>query len=140
VFQSLNFGPTFLDFCGVAGWYIYLGSNYRDYDWFEAVIGENGFIEITADAASRTFVMELDIPEDCDATVIQNMTVGPCTPDAFTIFGTPGEVVFLYVISANFSNPGDVPGNEYLYLLTIDGLEGSATESSTWSQVKGLYR
>jgi len=140
VLQNLNFGPSFLNFCGVAGWYTSQGSNFRDYDWFEAVVGENGFIEITADAASRTNVFELDIPEDCNASVIQNILVGPCSPSTMIITGAPGSVVFPYVSSANFSNPGDVEGNMYDYVLTLDGLAGSATESSTWSQVKGLYR
>ena len=57
-----------------------------------------------------------------------------------TVFGAPGSVVFLWAGSTNYTNPGDVQGNMYDYILTIDGLEGSATESSTWSQVKGLYR
>ena len=41
---------------------------------------------------------------------------------------------------ANFANPGEVLGNMYDYILTIAGLEGTAAESQSWSQVKGLYR
>jgi len=139
-FQSLNFGESFINFCGVAGWYDFQGSNYRDTDWFEAVVGENGYIEVTAEAESSTDIFELDVPDDCAAAVLQSITVHACMPGSMTIFGAPGSVVFLWAGSANFHNPGDVPGNEYLYVLTIDGLEGSATEPSTWSQVKGLYR
>jgi len=140
VFQNLNFGPSFINFCGVAGWYIYEGGNFRDTDWFEAVVGENGFIEITADAESATYIFELEIPEDCNGSVIQNILVGPCSPATMIISGAPGSVVFPWVGTYNFTNPGDVPGNMYEYILTLDGLEGSATEPSTWSQVKGLYR
>ena len=63
-----------------------------------------------------------------------------CSPGTMAISGAPGAVVFLWACTGNFSNPGDVEGNMYDYLLTLDGLEGSATESRTWSQVKGLYR
>ena len=140
-FQSLNFGPSFLDFCGVTGWYTFEGSNFRDTDWFTAVVGENGFIEVTADAESATHVFELEIVGDCEnMSVLQTMTVSACSPGTMTIFGAPGSIVFPWAGSANFENPGDVQGNMYDYILTIDGLDGSATESSTWSQVKGLYR
>jgi hypothetical protein len=141
-FQDLNvFGQTDLTFCGIAGWYVFEGANYRDTDWFIATVGENGFIIVTVDAQSATNIFELggSLPA-CDAvTVDQSMTVGPCAPGEITIFAAPMEVVFLWAGSANFANPGDVPGNEYLYVMDISGLH-TATESSTWSQVKGLYR
>ena len=137
-FQSLDFGPSYIDFCGVAGWYMSDGSNFRDTDWFTAVISEMGFIEVTADAESATHIFEVEVAEDCDATVVWSMTVGPCTPGNMSTFGYPGAVVYFWVGSANTSNPGDIPGNMYDYRLTLDSL--SATESRTWSQVKGLYR
>ena len=139
-FQYLDFGPSYIDFCGVAGWYLSDGSSFRDTDWFGAYIGENGFIEVTADAESSTYIFELDIPPDCAATVTQNILVGPCAPASMTVFNAPGALVWLWAGSSNFTNPGDVIGNEYDYILSIDGLQGSATEASTWSQVKGLYR
>jgi hypothetical protein len=139
-FQSLTFGPAFIDFCGVAGWYTFQGSDYRDTDWFTAVVGENGFIEIYARAESATTIFELDIADGCSASVLQTLTIDICSPGTMTVFGAPGSVVFLWAGSTNYTNPGDVQGNMYDYILTIDGLEGSATESSTWSQVKGLYR
>jgi hypothetical protein len=139
-FQDITFGPTYIDFCGVAGWYTFQGSNYRDTDWLTALIGENGYIEMTADAESATNIYELDVPPDCAATVLQSMTVGACLPGTMTVFGAPNTMVYLWAGSANFANPGDVIGNMYDYLLSIDGLAGVANESSTWSQVKGLYR
>jgi hypothetical protein len=140
-FQDLNFGPSFLDFCGVAGWYLFDGSNYRDTDWFTAVIGETGIIEITAGAESATNIFELGMSALCTSVVIiQNITVSPCSPSVMTIVGDPGTAVYPWVGSANFSNPGDVDGNMYDYILTIDGLAGTATEATTWSQVKGMYR
>ena len=54
---------------------------------------------------------------------------------------TPGEVYILKIVSQSFSNPGDIIGNEYDYVFTIEGIEQtSATEQQTWSSVKSLYR
>jgi len=54
---------------------------------------------------------------------------------------TPGEIVHLWAGSANYSNPGDVPDNEYESIFTIDGIEEvSDARSETWSGVKSLYR
>ena len=52
-------------FCGVSGWYLFQGSNYRDTDWFELTVPAAGYIEITGDAERPTFMFELG-PQDCD--------------------------------------------------------------------------
>ena len=39
-----------LVFCGVAGWYVYDGANYRDTDWFHLYAGPTGTVEVTAHA------------------------------------------------------------------------------------------
>jgi len=126
-------------FCGVAGWYVYTGLNYRDTDWFKCTASGNQ-ITWTVDAESATNIFELVVPPDCAATVTQSATVGPCLPGTLTIFTTPGAIVDLWVGSANFANPGDVIGNEYDYIFTIDGIESvSATVNETWGGVKSLF-
>ena len=70
--------------------------------------------------------------------MLQDLYVDPCTPDTMVIWGPPGSAVFLWVGSANSTNPGDVPDNMYDYVLMFEST--SATKSSTWSQVKGLYQ
>ncbi len=127
-------------FCGVAGWYVYTGLNYRDTDWFKCIAGQ-WEITWTVDAESETYCFELVVPPDCAATVTQSMTVGPCTPGTMIIYTEPGQMVDLWVGSADFSNPGGVPGNEYDYIWEIVGVEVvSATEQQTWSGVKSLFR
>ena len=126
--------------CGVAGWYMYQGMNYRDTDWFKCTAAGTQ-LTWTVDAESATNIFELVVPPDCAATVTQSMTVGPCTPGTMTIYATPGQIVDLWVGSANFSNPGDVPGNDYRYVWEINGHEAvSSVETATWSGVKSLFR
>jgi len=128
------------DFCGVAGWYTYTGLNYRDTDWFDCTAAAT-VITWTCDAESETNCFELNVPPDCAATVLQSTTVGPCTPGTIIIDTTPGTIVHLWVGSANFSNPGDVPDNEYDYVMHVEGIEEvSAIEQATWSRVRSLYR
>jgi len=126
-------------FCGVAGWYLYTGLNYRDTDWFKCIAATNT-ITWTVDAESATICFELVVPPDCAATVTQSMTVGPCLPGTMTIPSSPGTIVDLWVGSVDFSNPGSVPGNEYDYIWEITGTEVvSATVNETWSGVKALF-
>jgi len=134
-FQDMNaFGAAFIEFCGVSGWYTFTGLDYRDTDWFVATIGEMGFIEITADAELPLWIPSIN--GDCNNLVIgDDITVGPCAPDVLTLFGAPGELVYFICLPPTWEAPA-----MFDYILTIDGLEGSATEASTWSQVKGLYR
>ncbi len=128
------------DFCGVTGWYQYTGLDFRDTDWFDCLATGT---EITwmADAESSTNFYHLNMPDCSDVSVLQTMTAGPCIPVEMTIVTTPGEIVHLWVGSANFTNPGDVPDDEYDYVMRIEGIEGvSASEQGTWSRVKNLYR
>ena len=106
------------------------------------MVGENGFIEVTADAESTTYIFELG-PQDCNEVgVIQTITVGPCVPASMTITGDPLTTVWLWTGATTFNSPDGTTPYEYDYVLWLSGLEPGvvATESSTWSQVKGLYR
>ncbi len=50
--------------CGVSGWYMFNGNNYRDTDWFHIYAGPSGAVEITADAEQPTYFLEF-APHDC---------------------------------------------------------------------------
>jgi hypothetical protein len=137
VFQWL----TCDNFCGIAGWYIAGGGGqYRDTDWLECTASGTS-ITWVVDAESLTNCYQLSIPDCNTPGVLLSMTVGPCVPGTMVMSTTPGEIVHLWCGSANFANPGDVVGNEYDYIFTIDGIEEvSAVEAKTWSGVKSLYR
>ena len=129
------------DVCAVAGWYTTPdGMDFRDVDYFVCTAAEN-VVTWTVDAESATNCYELYIPDCMHAEVLQNMQVGACSPGTVIILAEPGTVLYLWGGSANFHNPGDVIGNEYDYIFTIEGIEEvSATEHQTWSGVKSLYR
>lgn len=137
-------GDNTLVFCGKAGFYPNQGSQYRDTDWFSAVLAEDGpgFIEITLDAEKQSVLYELFIPS-CDAVSVGQAIdpVGPCSPQTMTIFGSPGDVVFFFV-GASWSEDYFGQVDEWNYIMTITGLADGiiATEDATWSDVKGLYR
>jgi hypothetical protein len=122
-------------FCGVSGWYLTDdGFEARDTDWFELVVPDVGFIEIVGDAERETYLLELG-PQDCGSVgVVQDVIVGPCAPATLTIAGAPGSVVWFWVGPTFFVGPV----NEYNYVLYTN-LGAVATESSSWSAVKGLF-
>ena len=57
-----------------------------------------------------------------------------------TLIGEPFATVWLWTGATTFTSPDGTTPYEFDYLLTIDGLYAVAIGSSTWSQVKGLYR
>lgn len=131
---------TASQFCGIAGWYLYDGNTRRDTDWLECIATEN-VVTWTLIAESTTNIFQLNIP-DCDqVSVLQGMTAYSCTETTMVIDTTPGQIVYLWVGSENYSNPGDVEGNEYNYYFTIDGADVVvSSESISWDSVKSLYR
>ncbi len=129
--------------CGVAGWYPRLSSTYRDTDWFTLEMGVTGAIEIVADAELVTNIMVNSWPQDCAAAAVAQATAaGNCAEATMTIDGyAPGQTVWLLAISNYLSPPFGSDENEYDYIVWFSGLAPAvATEISTWSQVKTLYR
>ncbi len=129
-------------FAGVSGWYLQGYWPYRDTDWFTAVVGETGVLDVTLLAESDVYLFEL-APQDCAAVgVAQQVTAEDCVEATLQVAGEPGAVVWLWVGPTTFSAPGFPPGNEFDYLLTIDGLQPGplASERTTWSAVRALFR
>lgn len=126
-------------FCGVSGWFVNAGSNYRDTDWFTLTKAADGVpISITADAEYATYFFHL-APTDCnDVAVVQQVTGGPCDPVTMSIDGPAGTVWF-WVGPTFFTSPdGTVM---YDYVVWFSGLapEVVPTAAATWSAVKALY-
>jgi len=144
-FQTIYGGYPEAVFCGVAGWYSYYGTPYRDTDWFVATVGFDGYLDITFDAEFETRLFEL-WPQDCATLEVrQSMTAGPCDDARLLTYDyAEGQPVWLWVGSAIFEAPPQAPDNAYDYVLWIDGIwyqpQPAATERATWGAVKSLYR
>jgi hypothetical protein len=126
--------------CGVGGWYLFQGSNYRDTDWYTLEMGVTGAIEIVADAEEPTYIFEIG-PSDCVALdIAQQATAGACQETSMTITGyAPGQTVWFWAGSTVFAAPSG-EDDEYDYVVWFSGLEPAvATESTTWGSVKALY-
>jgi len=134
-FQTLTMENTPL--CGVSGWYLSAGSQYRDTDWYILTSGPNGMIEITADAEYAVYIFELS-PRDCASVgVAQQATAGPCNEAFMTIPGAPNTPVWFWVGPTVFADP-DGGDNMFDYIVWFDyGVV--ATESTTWGTIKALY-
>ena len=130
-----------LYFCGISGWYEFEGSDFRDTDWFSAVIGDTGVMTASLMPERRSHLFQ--ISTDCNtAEVLQQAPADPCVEALLTIEGEPGEVVWLWVGPQDFTPPLGFQGHEFDYHLWFTGIEDDvvATEANTWSEVKGLYR
>ncbi|MBU8872074.1 MAG: hypothetical protein KOO60_14495 [Gemmatimonadales bacterium] len=125
--------------CGKSGWY---DSSSRDTDWFIAIFGTNGIIELTLDAEQMTQGKVLS-PLDCSNSVtIQEFVAGPCSPATMTINGSPGDLVWLWIAPLNFIPPAGFTGHEFNYTCSFSGLQDGAvaTDETSWSMIKSMYR
>lgn len=131
-----------LVFAGRAGWYYSGYDPKRDTDWFTAVLGPTGTLEITAQFEIRSYFFELG-PQDCEpVAVLQSLHLQPCDEGTMVVTGEPGSTVWLWAGSYSFMAPNWYPANEYNYLLTMSGLQSGPVrvEQHSWSGVKSLYR
>jgi hypothetical protein len=142
-FQELQAdGNGELIFCGISGWFDYDGADYRDTDWFIAIIGEGGTVEWFLDAEYEIYGMLLG-PHDCaEVGVIDYFMAGPCMPNTMIIEGDPGDVLWLWVGPTEFAAPYGFEGYEYNYMSTFNGLlpPVTASESVSFGGIKSLYR
>ena len=124
-------------FCGVSGFYLSGGSNFRDTDWFTITIPNGGVLEITGDAEQLTWMFEL-APQDCGSVgVAQQMGIGPCLEGDMAIVGAAGSTVWFWVGPQEFASPDGSDVFEYDYVLMLN--VGVATEDHSWTDVKSLF-
>ncbi len=132
-----------LVFCGKAGWHLNdAGSQFRDTDWFTAVIGGYGMIEWTLDAEEETNGFLLS-PQDCATVGLEmDMTAGPCAPVMMVIQGNPGDILWLWAGSSDYSPPSGFVGHEYNYICTFVGLQEGivSTDNLSLGGLKSLFR
>jgi hypothetical protein len=124
--------------CGVSGWYLYAGSQYRDTDWYILTTAYAGIVEITADAEYAIYIFELG-PQDCASVgVIQQATAGPCDEAMMTIVGPPNTPVWFWVGPTVFADPdGGDNMFDYVVWFTYGYVE---TEPTTWGTLKALFQ
>jgi hypothetical protein len=139
VFQTLWGGPgNCLNFCGVSGWYAFQGMDFRDTDWFI----------VTASGASVDWIVETECPvlmcvlvPDCaSGTILYSTDAYPCLPGQLTFPTTPGAACWLWIGPSTFTPPSQP--SEFDYVMDICGIESeaTATETTTWGEVKNLFR
>jgi hypothetical protein len=127
------FQPVTADvFCGIAGWYVFAGLNYRDTDWFTAQIPDSGVLELNIVGEYEIWLAE--IIGDCpDITLGAQTTVGPCVEGNVVIPGAVGAEVKFVILSTVFEGPV----TEWNYVLNTNLI--TATEDQSWSAVKALF-
>jgi hypothetical protein len=133
-------GNAFLS--GRSGWYTVGGAMHRDTDWFLLTMGQEASLEITACSMEHTVLAEIG-PQDCgSAAVLQSITSIIWVEETMVITGyAPGAVVWLR-ISPQHPEPPLWYDEPYGYNVWFTGLlePAVATEVTTWSTVKALYR
>jgi len=122
-------------FCGKTGYYLSAeGGSSRDTDWFTMIMPAGGVLEITGDAEEASYMFELG-PQDCGSVgVLQNVTVGPCTPNTITITGTAGSTVWFWFGPTTFQS-----GTTYEYDYVLNTNLIVPVENHSWTGVKSLF-
>ena len=117
----------------------------RDTDWYSGVCADSPVtVTLEADNAMYLFEMAFDPALRCadpSYGVYGYAAVSPCTPTTlvYTLAGV-GDEIWVWIGDQNWPPPGDIP--EYYYVATFTGLGGgpTATEETTWSAVKSMFR
>jgi len=141
VFQPLcpAVGATSATMCGKSGTFLYSGYSYRDTDWFK-VWGTGGNITATV-RAEMPVILFIVYGTDCLAPTYTYLTGTACTD--VTVSYPIASGVFAYVMVAPSVFTGYPCANLYDYTLTVSGIgqcPGTATDKTSWGQVKKLYR
>jgi len=129
-------------FWGTSGWYLYEGSNNRDTDWIILHAGDTGVIEVTGDAERETYLFDLGLQDCAIPATTQVIIVGPCSEDSMTMETYPGYSMWFCAGPTTFTAPGESYPYEYNYTIHFTGLapQPVATQSTTWTTVKSLFR
>jgi len=126
-------------FCGVSGFYLLDGANFRDTDWFLVDIPDGGVLTITGDAEEESYIFELG-PQDCQTVgVVQNEIIGDCIENTLTITGEPGSAAWIWVGPTTYASPDGSDIFEYDYTLWLN-IDPVGVEQHSFTEVKSLFR
>ena len=143
--NSPEFGDPFqplysMYFCGVSGFYLSGGSNFRDTDWFTIQIPAGGVLEFFGDAEEPCWMFELG-PQDCGTVgVVQQSSIGPCDEGYMVIVGASYSTVWLWIGPQEFESPDGSDVFEFDYGLLFGWYGTVTTEERSWTGIKSLFR
>lgn len=126
-------------FCAVSGWYDSPGPIDWDIDWFEFVIPQDGYLDISIETEMLLRVYESN-PQDCDNIWYGNpIDVAGCSERTMTVLGEPGDLVWI-LVRPSFERPWYFEGNEFDYVVRSNLESQVRVESHSWSDVKSIFR
>jgi hypothetical protein len=127
---------------GVSGWYPYLGSDYRDTDWYQIVAaGSEITVTIWTDNTyTLTRCMMTSVNPSCAgySYSFQDSAIPAGQNLCWTVPTTPGGTYWVFVAPADWIT-GPL---EFNYCLEICGIQYTVipTENASWGEVKSLYK
>jgi hypothetical protein len=141
VFQPLggSLGGIPFDVCGTSGTYLMGTTQYRDTDWFELTVTEESTItfECTAEFPLRIFM--LDGNAGCEEITIIDSDTADNFPDMASLTHTFAPGTYWFWVGPSVFE-GIPCGSLYVMTITGYGSGTSPARSTTWGEIKGLYR
>ncbi len=124
--------------CGTTGVYSYLGSTYRDTDWYLLTLDVPATVTIGAESEAGLLLGFVDLSLGCaSASFLSSVTAPKCTYTALSYALPAGDSVVF--VSTDAWDLGYTCGSNYY--LTIDGYEcTNPVEETNWGAIKALYR
>jgi hypothetical protein len=121
--------------CGLSCTYSYQGSSYRDTDWFE-MTAVGGTVTATCEAEFPLQFILIYVA-DCNNLQYDLLQVPMCEPATLSYNFSAGQIFWLWVGASVFSG---IPESEYIF--DVCGIEGGVTpaSSSTWGEIKGMFK
>jgi hypothetical protein len=135
VFQRLDPSATTSHYCGEAGFYDYLGSCYRDTDWYELVLDEPREVTACVTGEFPVQVMFLHPLPDCLSTVYGVYDYADVCEEVCITEALDAGVHWLWIGSQFVQT---VPcGSRYIF--SVSGYT-TPVEERSWGLIKSLYR
>ena len=135
VFWELGPSGDEILLCGTSGVYPYMGSSYRDTDWFEIVLDEPREVSVTCVGEFPLQLLLVYGTEGCPGNyVMYSAMADPCMEANITEVLPPG--VYWIWVGPQYWDP---IGCGWRYIFSVEGYT-TPVESLSWGTIKGLYR
>jgi hypothetical protein len=128
--------------CGTYGGFIYNGLSYRDTDWYQIIIppGPNANVTWCVTGELDTLVGRLNGSLGCAAPAFDDYAYGPeCTQLCVGPASLAPGPWWFFVATLGFG-PSNPCGSDYVATLTGYDCPPISVETTSWGQVKNLYR
>jgi hypothetical protein len=125
--------------CGTSGVYSYLGSTYRDTDWYMLTLDAPKTITIGVEAEFGVLCGFVDITGGCATAAFYTGYISGAKCTYYTTSATLPAGQTPVFVSTNAWDPAFTCGSDYY--LTIDGYQcSSPVEETSWGSIKALYK